>query len=35
MASRVWEDTIDYQLIDEKLNQARNESWNYLKQSLS
>lgn len=35
MASKVWEDTIDYQLIDEKLNQARNESWNYLKQSLS
>lgn len=35
MASKVWEETIDYQVVDAKLNQARTESWNYLKQSLS
>ena len=35
MASKVWEDTIDYQVIDAKLNQARTESWDYLKRSLS
>lgn len=35
MASQVWLEKIDYKAVDERLTQARNESWNYLKESLS
>lgn len=34
-ASKVWEEEINYQEVEEKLNAAREQSWNYLKESLS
>lgn len=34
MDAKAWEEKIDYERVDEKLNVARRESWNYLKQNL-